>query len=101
MVEVKMMIPTATIDAILQKEDVEGLLNLGAPKDEYSREAAEIHAALEAIDENDVTSDGVAAVVMNVWERSFGPFSPDDLQKRSPVLQQVVQYILDSRISLG
>lgn len=95
-----MMIPTSTIDSVLQEEDIEGLLNLGAPKDEYSQEAAEIHAALEAIDENEATSDQVAAVVMTVWEHSFGPFSPDDIQKRSPVLQQVVQRILDSRISL-
>jgi hypothetical protein len=60
MAEVKVMIiPTATIDAILQKEDIEGLLNLGAPKDEYSHEAAEIHVALEAIEENDAPSDQV------------------------------------------
>ena len=94
------MIPSATIDAILQKEDIEGLLNLGAPKDEYSHEAAEIHAALEAIDENGATPDQVATVVMTVWERSFGPFSPDDIEKRSPVLKQVVRRILDSRIQL-
>jgi hypothetical protein len=92
-----MIIPTATIDAILRKEDIEGLLNLGAPKDEYSHEAADIHAALEAIEENDAISDQIAAVVMTVWEHSFGPFSPDDIQKRSPVLRQVVQRILDSR----
>ena len=92
-----MIIPTTTIDAILQKEDIEGLLNLGAPKGEYSREAADIHAALEAIGEDDATSDQIAAVVMTVWERSFGPFSPDHIQKRSPVLLQVVQRILDSR----
>ncbi len=95
-----MMIPTSTIDSILQEEDIEGLLNLGAPKDEYAHEAAEIHAGLEAIDESKVTSDRDATVVMTVWEHSFGPFSPDDFQKRSPVLQQVVQRILDSRISL-
>jgi hypothetical protein len=92
-----MIIPTSTIDDILKEEDIEGLLNLGAPKDEYSHEAEEIKAALEAIDENNVTSDQVATVVMTVWERSFGPFAPDDIQRRSSVLRQVVQRILDSR----
>jgi len=95
-----MMIPTSTIDSILQEEDIEGLLNLGAPKDEYSREAEEIKAALEAIDENDANFDQVAPLIMTIWERSFGPFSPDDIQKRSPVLRQVVQRILNSRLSL-
>jgi hypothetical protein len=95
-----MIISTAKIDSILQEEDIEGLLNLGAPKDEYSHEAEEIRAALEGLSENEASFDQVAPIVMTIWERSFGPFSPDDLQKRAPVLRQVVQRILDSRLSL-
>jgi hypothetical protein len=46
-----MRISSETIESILQQEDIEGLLNLGAPRDEYSFEAKEIAAELHAVNE--------------------------------------------------
>jgi hypothetical protein len=46
----------------LQAEDIEGLLSLGAPKDEYSPEAAELKRALERLGHR-VTEDQAAAIV--------------------------------------
>ena len=92
-----MVISLARIGAILQAEDIEGLLSLGAPKDEYSHEAAEIKSALADLDEDNATQDQISALVMNVWKRSFGPLSDGDVEKRFPAFRQLAQRILDDR----
>lgn len=84
-----------TIESILRQEDIEGLLNLGAPQDEYSSEAADMATALGAIPES-ATEEQVSRIVMSVWEQAFGPFSDEDIEKRRPVLRRVVQNILRS-----
>ncbi len=90
------MIPLSTIDAILRAEDVEGLLELGAPKDEYSHEAARITSELDALIPGDATEDRIATVVANVWAKSFG-LSEEDLDKRCPALRRVARQIMASR----
>lgn len=94
-----MIVSLSTVDVILRTEDIEGLLALGAPEDEYSDEAAEIQAALEQLDDDKVTGDQISALVMDVWDRSFGPFSGEDIQKRQAVLQEIVRRILDDRFA--
>jgi hypothetical protein len=79
--EIKMRISAVAIDSILQAEDIEGLLSLGAPNDEYSHEAAQMQSALETLDDCDVTEDHVSRLIMEVWAQSFGPFSDDDIKK--------------------
>jgi hypothetical protein len=91
------MVPVSRIDAILQAEDIEGLLELGAPKDEYSHEAARITSELGALMPGDATEDRITAVVANVWARSFN-LSEEDLDKRCPALRRVAQQIVASRL---
>lgn len=55
--------------AVLNKHDPEGLLDLGAPKDEYQPEAADFARRLGT--GQPITPD----VVIEMWERWFGPGS--------------------------
>ncbi len=89
-----MEITRLEIEEVLRSEDVEGLLDLGAPRDEYSSEARSIASALAAIEVHDLTEDRLAAVVRSVWTRSFGPLSEADLAKRASAFRQVAQRIL-------
>lgn len=89
-----MIFSLTTIEAILRFEDIEGLLALGAPSNEYYNEASEIQAALENLDVHEATHDRVKILVMETWERAFGPFFEEEREKRKPVLERVVNGIL-------
>ena len=78
----------------LQTEDVEGFLALGAPRDEYSHEAAEIQTALEPLEQQQITAQLVSTLILAIWEQSFGPFSEEDWARRKPVLSRLVERIL-------
>ena len=88
------MVSVSTIDAILTAEDIEGLLDLGAPKDEYSHEAARIKSGLEALKPSSETEDQVSALVVNVWANAFN-LSDGELEKRYPALRRVARQILE------
>ncbi len=87
------MVPATVIDNALRSEDVEGLLELGAPSDEYSHEAKTIASALEELTPGAASEDGIAAVVAKVWARSFD-LSDEDLDKRYAALRRVARQIL-------
>jgi hypothetical protein len=59
----------AAVRAVLNEHDPEGLLELGAPADEYDPEAEEFVRLLARGDEIK------SAVVVDVWEHWFGPES--------------------------
>jgi len=94
-----MILTLMAIEAILRFEDIEGLLALGAPSDEYYDEASEIQAALENLDAHEATHDCVAILVMDTWERAFGPFSKEDREKRKSVLERMVHSILEEHLT--
>jgi hypothetical protein len=83
------------INEILRAEDIESLFQHGAPEDEYSHEAHEIASKLTQIGSADVTEESVMAFVRDVWVRSFGPFSEEDIAKRLPAFRQVAHRILN------
>ena len=94
-----MILSVSTVDAILRDEDIEGLLALGAPVDEYSGEAAAIRSGLEQLREDQLTEAHVSALVMDIWDSSFGPFSAEDIRKRQPILRHLVYRVLDQRFA--
>ena len=97
-----MILSLTAIEAILRHEDIEGLLAAGAPGDEYYDEASNIQVALEKLDTHEATRDRIAALVMEAWERAFGPFSQEDHEKRRFVLNRVVHSILQEHsVSAG
>ena len=78
------------IEEALRAQDVEGLLGLGAPRDEYAHEAARI---AESVCEpgSEPTEDQLAATIRDVCVASFGPFSVDQLAKRLPVYRHIAR----------
>ena len=76
------------MNAVIDKEDPEGLLAIGAPADEYSVEVPDL-ARLVA--ERRVT----AAAVLAVWEHWFGPKS--SLKRRPDALERLTEKL--SRLS--
>ena len=73
--------PIVAVRMILNDEDVEGLIAIGAPSDEYQHEAEQIIQAIEqkqvALRETDI-----AILLENVWRRAFGPLSDDQMSAR-------------------
>lgn len=60
-------LPFEAVLRLLSREDPEGLLASGAPADEYSDEAADLAGSLR------VGRPVTRAVLVDVWERWFGP----------------------------
>ena len=90
------MTATSAIAAILQTEDIEGLIELGAPADEYSDEAARIGSRLNAL-AGEINEDQVLGIISTVWEQSFG-LSSHDIKQRTPALRRVAGEIVGSRL---
>ena len=82
------------VNEALSVIDPEGLLELGAPVDEYSSEAQEITSQIAALLADDLTLESITGVIRDVWVRAFGPFSNEDIIKRMPVFRQVAGRIL-------
>jgi hypothetical protein len=90
---------TEEVQRILNREDIEGLLALGAPDDEYETEARTI--AKEFTPEKDpLSEEAIAEMVRKVWIQAFSPLSDDGLKKRSPAFYRVARSLLElSRLS--
>lgn len=88
------MISASQVETVLQEEDIEGLLAIGSPKDEYISEAIQMAAKLNTLPFEQRTESNVSKVVMEVWEVMFGPFEAEDVSKRSPVLKSVVKKLM-------
>ena len=87
-----MNITPHTIDALLQAEDIEGLLEAGAPADEYAAESRNIAAALNTLEVDERTEDAIFAILSLEWVQSF-ELTPDELEKRLPAIRRVARRI--------
>lgn len=87
------------IKSVLDQEDIEGLLALECPPDEYDGEASLIESGLARatnFGKDKVTTDAIQAIVTEVWSSQFGPFDPDELEKRRPAFFAVAREIAKS-----
>ena len=75
-------------------EDIEGLLALGVPQDEYSSEARRIGSALASRAPEELDEDSAASTVQEIWIDSFGPFSDEDLRRRGSAFRRVAGAIV-------
>ncbi len=73
------------ISTLLRKADIEGLLQNGAPADEYDSEAEVIALALAKLDE--INTENITAMISTVWKKSFG-LEESELQLRLPAIQE-------------
>ena len=76
------------IREILNREDIEGLLALGAPGDEYSSEAELISQAIESR-RVEPREEELTKLLRGIWQRMFGPFSEEEMKEREPALERV------------
>jgi len=93
------------IQEVLNQEDIEGLLALGAPRDEYEGEAEHIGLAIRKLvcDRPGAGApiDAVKGIINATWRERFGPFSEEDLTRREPALERVATRIAALSLGLG
>ena len=87
------MISFATINAAFIEEDLEGLIEDGAPLDEYSSEAQSVAEALAKIPMEKITVSVVAATIALVWAKSFDR-SAAEMAQRLPACQRLAEKLL-------
>lgn len=85
---------SASVQQVLNDEDMEGLLRLGAPLDEYQTEAEMISKAIAQVSESELSGEHLTAVVRTVWTEMFGPFSEQQSQQREAAFQRVARRLL-------
>ena len=79
------------IRAILREEDIEGLIALGAPEDEYDFEGQEIELAVSRLDKRD--EDDLVHVIEKVW-RKFFELGAEDIALRRDAFRRAARRIL-------
>lgn len=68
-----MQITLSAIENILIPEDIEGLIEMGAPIDEYQDEAAQITAAVTALGEEEFSEENSSALLAARPQRKLRP----------------------------
>lgn len=89
-----MTISHVQIQQVLNDEDIEGLLQVGAPTDEYETEARMIAETITQAHESKLTEERLTAVVRSTWAEMFGPFSEDQLRQREAAFQRVARRVM-------
>jgi len=92
-----MTISPLQIQQVLNDEDIEGLLQAGAPTDEYETEARMIAEAITQAHESKLTEERLTSVVRSTWAEMFGPFSGDQLRKREAAFQRVARRVMEEQ----
>ena len=85
------------IKTVLDSEDIEGLLGIGSPLDEYDGEASLIEdriAKLTNFGKKPVSVQQVEEIVAEVWNHQFGPFDTEELEKRRQAFSSVANKIV-------
>jgi hypothetical protein len=88
------------VKAVLDHEDIEGLLASGCPADEYDGEASLIESEIaKATDfgNKNVSVAQCERIVIDIWIRQFGPFKREDLEMRSAAFAAVAEKIAACR----
>ena len=88
-----MMLDRSTIQRALDDEDIEDLLRTGAPRDEYEAEGRMIHESLSAMT-GEWSEQATVATIEQIWDRQFGPFAPDELQRRREAFERIARRII-------
>jgi len=88
-----MAISISQISSALRAEDIEGLIALGAPGDEYAHEAQEISSALMSLNSVRQTIDTIVAIIALVWAKSFNR-SSEEINERIPAFRRIAQQLI-------
>jgi hypothetical protein len=66
-----MSITLEKFKAAFREEDIEGLIELGAPDDEYDSEAEQTLAAVRRLSEHERTKAAIVSIIAMIWAKSF------------------------------
>lgn len=88
-----MTISLATIEAALRAEDIESLIEAGAPDDEYNSEAKKIAAALSSLAGNQLTEANIVAVIALAWAKAFNR-SSQEIEMRMDAFHRIARRLL-------
>ncbi len=88
-----MPITLPNISTLLMQGDLEGLIEMGAPSDEYDEEAAQIAAAVLSLSHEEITEETIVAIISLVWIKSF-ELSDEALKLRLPAIRVIAEKIL-------
>jgi hypothetical protein len=90
---------------VVNREDIEGLLSLGAPPDEYDREAELVARAVRQMllqaPGLHLSTDQVVGALQDVWSRTFGPYSEADLARRDRAFRRAATEIIRALGGVG
>lgn len=81
------------IHTLLIQADIEGLIEVGAPTDEYDDEAAQIAAAVSLLSHEETTEETIVAIISLVWMKSF-ELSDEELTLRLPAIRAIAGKIV-------
>lgn len=87
------------IKRALDETDIEGLLQLGCPNDEYNGEASLIEDGIcKATDFGKLPLHVREAVkiIAQIWDQKFGPFDQAEKDKRRPHYEKVAAKIVEA-----
>lgn len=87
------------IKAALDSEDIEGLLALDCPRDEYDGEASLIESGIAKVTDFGKTKAGakqIEELIARVWNDQFGPFDDEELMRRQPAFASVAKKLTAS-----
>ena len=90
-----MKISSTHVKAALIAEDVEGFINLGAPNNEYDREAEAITSALSSLSKEQFTEANIVTTIAFIWAKAFNR-SQDEIAMRMPAFQHIAKKLLVS-----
>jgi hypothetical protein len=82
------------IKAALDAEDIEGLLELKCPLDEYDGEAPLIESELakaKDFGKKHIRQEQLEGIIARVWNDRFGPFADKELSQRAQALASVAR----------
>jgi hypothetical protein len=80
----------------LDEEDIEGLLAIGSPGDEYNGEASEIESLVakkSAFGKRKVSARELEQTIRMIWEQQFGPLSEVQIKQRKQAFRRVAEKI--------
>lgn len=88
------------IKRALDEEDIEGLLALGCPGDEYDNEAKLIEEKIcgsANFGKKTFGPDDLAKIIEDVWDAQFGPFDETESRARNPHYVAAARMVLAER----
>lgn len=88
-----MKITTEMISSLLRRADIEGYIELGAPKDEYDSEAEALALAFSELNNEEATVENITTIINQAWMQSFN-LNESDLDIRQSQINNLVEAIL-------